>query len=191
MARRGTRPSLTVLPGGLEPTTGGDGGLGPRLGSSDVDAQRLSEIDRALLRHPSARGRRPVGASVAPGVARPRCVAPPRVHPRPARSRALRRTPLALRYRVRRAVAVLVLGVCAAVVVVALGSLGEIARDAGPGIPTSTAQVVVQRGDTVWDIARRTVPDADPAVAAARIAELNGLHSAALRPGQILTVPRA
>jgi len=76
-------------------------------------------------------------------------------------------------------------------VVVGLGSLADATRDTGPGIPAATAQVVVGQGDTVWDIARRTAPDADPAAAAAHIAELNGLHSAALRPGQVLTAPAA
>ncbi|GAY11912.1 hypothetical protein TOK_0298 [Pseudonocardia sp. N23] len=113
------------------------------------------------------------------------------MHRPAARVRSVRRAPLALRYRVRRAAALVVLAVAAAGVVVGLGSMADVARDAGPGISAATAQVVVGQGDTVWDIARRTAPDADTAAAAAHIAELNGLRSAALRPGQVLTVPAA
>ena len=120
-----------------------------------------------------------------------RCVPAPRVRRHPAAARTVRRAPLALRYRVRRVAALVVLAVVAAGVVVGLGAVADVAHDSGPGIPAATAQVVVGKGDTVWEIARRTAPDADPAAAAAHIAELNGLRSAALRPGQVLTVPAA
>ncbi|GEL25191.1 hypothetical protein PSU4_41450 [Pseudonocardia sulfidoxydans NBRC 16205] len=151
-------------------------------------AQRPTErpTERPAGRPAERPTERPAGRPV-----RGRCVPAPRVWRRPAGARTVRRAPLALRYRVRRAAALMVLAVVAAGVVVGLGSLADVARDAGPGIPAATAQVVVGQGDTVWDIARRAAPDADPAAAAAHIAELNGLRSAALRPGQVLTVPAA
>ncbi|MGE0840294.1 LysM peptidoglycan-binding domain-containing protein [Pseudonocardia sp.] len=159
------RPALTLVPGGLSA-----GPAAPVRGPAQWEAPLAGPVGR------TARGR---------------CVPAPRVRRRPAGARIVRRAPLALRFRVRRAAALVVLGAVAAGVVVGLGSLGDAARAAGPGIPHGTAQVVVGTGDTVWDIARRTAPDADPAAAAAHIVELNGLRSAALRPGQMLTVPAA
>ncbi|RTL63248.1 MAG: LysM peptidoglycan-binding domain-containing protein [Pseudonocardiaceae bacterium] len=155
------RPALTLIPGGLS--------VDP-VAPGEWEAPQADSVERTI---------------------HGRCVPAPRVRRRPAGARTVRQTPLALRYRVRRAAALVVLAVVAAGVVVGLGSLADAARDTGPGIPAATAQVVVGQGDTVWDIARRTAPDAEPAAAAAHIAELNGLHSAALRPGQVLTVPAA
>lgn len=155
------RPALTLIPGGLSAAP---------TAPVEWDAPVVERVERTV---------------------HGRCVPATRVRRRPAAARTVRQAPLALRYRVRRAAALVVLAVVAAGAVVGLGALADAARDAGPGIPVATAQVVVGQGDTVWDIARRTAPDADPAAAAAHIAELNGLRSAALRPGQVLTVPAA
>ncbi|MBN9110425.1 MAG: LysM peptidoglycan-binding domain-containing protein [Pseudonocardia sp.] len=155
------RPALTLIPGGLP--------VGPAA-PAEWEPPLADSVERTV---------------------HGRCVPARRVRRRPAGARTVRRTLPALRYRVRRAAALVVLAVVAAGVVVGLGSLADATRDTGPGIPAATAQVVVGQGDTVWDIARRTAPDADPAAAAAHIAELNGLHSAALRPGQVLTAPAA
>ncbi|MFC5181700.1 LysM peptidoglycan-binding domain-containing protein [Actinomadura harenae] len=50
--------------------------------------------------------------------------------------------------------------------------------------------VVVRPGDTLWGIAGRAEPGADPRPAVKRILELNGLPDDALvQPGQRLNVP--
>lgn len=49
--------------------------------------------------------------------------------------------------------------------------------------------VVVEPGDTLWEITKRLVPNEDPRAAITRIVEMNGLPDAAVRPGQRLRVP--
>jgi hypothetical protein len=50
-------------------------------------------------------------------------------------------------------------------------------------------QVVVQEGDSLWLIARRTAPDADPREVVTDIRELNQMTSNLIHPGQSLLVP--
>lgn len=57
--------------------------------------------------------------------------------------------------------------------------------DRGP----ATRTVVVQHGQTLWQIARDIRPDADPRVTVQRIQELNGLTTAQVWAGQPLVVP--
>jgi LysM repeat protein len=52
------------------------------------------------------------------------------------------------------------------------------------------APVIVEAGETLWSIAVRERPDADPRGTIDRIIARNGLHSPALLPGQRLEVPR-
>ncbi|MCA1671020.1 MAG: LysM peptidoglycan-binding domain-containing protein, partial [Actinobacteria bacterium] len=51
--------------------------------------------------------------------------------------------------------------------------------------------VVVQPGDTVWEIARRADPQADPRATVARIVDLNDLSDGRISPGQRLRLPAA
>jgi LysM repeat protein len=78
----------------------------------------------------------------------------------------------------------------AGVLLVAL-SLARTATQAGSTPQRSTRPtVVVQSGDTLWDIARKAAPGADPRATVARILELNDLDSASsVRAGQQLTLP--
>ncbi|MCL4079633.1 LysM peptidoglycan-binding domain-containing protein [Coriobacteriia bacterium Es71-Z0120] len=61
---------------------------------------------------------------------------------------------------------------------------------ATPPTDVKSVTIVVQRGDTLWSIARRcavpgdTIPEKVAAIRAA-----NGLHSASLSPGQSLSIP--
>jgi nucleoid-associated protein YgaU len=74
---------------------------------------------------------------------------------------------------------------------VSLGRLtGESAR-AGSGwaAPVVTASVVVKQGDSLWNIARRVSPGADPREVVGQIRDLNGLRSNLIQPGQVLLVP--
>jgi len=89
----------------------------------------------------------------------------------------------------RRGRALLVL-LLVSVVLVAF-SLGRTSADAGsvtPPMPTRTA--VVQPGETLWSIARRVAPGADPRDTIARLTDLNGLGSAPIVAGQRLVLPR-
>lgn len=92
------------------------------------------------------------------------------------------------RYAARRAVAQFVL-VCVAVAVVvgALGLLGDVVRAAR--VPATTGLVQVHAGESLWQVARRVAPSADPGAVAARIVELNDLGSPSVRGGQVLVSP--
>jgi len=49
--------------------------------------------------------------------------------------------------------------------------------------------VTVQSGDSLWSVAERVAPNADPRDVIADIVSLNGLDSAVVSPGQQLAVP--
>jgi len=53
----------------------------------------------------------------------------------------------------------------------------------------ATTTLVVQPGQTLWTVARGLSADVDLRETVARIQELNGLTSSAVRPGQQLIVP--
>jgi hypothetical protein len=92
------------------------------------------------------------------------------------------------RYAARRAVAQFVLVcVAAAVVVGALGLLGDVVR--AVRVPATTGVVQVHAGESIWQVARRVAPSADPGAVAARIVELNDLGSPSVRGGQVLVSP--
>ena len=55
--------------------------------------------------------------------------------------------------------------------------------------PVATARVVVQQGDSLWNIAQRQAPQRDPRDTIHEIRELNGLRSNLIQPGQVLLVP--
>ena len=50
--------------------------------------------------------------------------------------------------------------------------------------------IVVQPGDTLWDIAGRTMPRRNHQDAVAELRRLNGLPDSALTPGAVLILPR-
>ena len=60
---------------------------------------------------------------------------------------------------------------------------------AGHAEPAQFRHVVVQPGDTLWSIARQSVPGADPRVTVQRLIDLNGLRGTAVVPGQQLRLP--
>lgn len=102
----------------------------------------------------------------------------------------------ARRYAVRRAVAAVVLGILAMLVVVALGLVAEAAgtAQARAGVPEGTAVVAVEPGETVWEIARRAVPEARTTAVVERIVADNGLTGpvdSVLPAGLALRVPAA
>ena len=79
-----------------------------------------------------------------------------------------------------------------ALAVVGLGRVaGQPARaSVEPTIePVATARVVVQQGDSLWNIAQRQAPQRDPRDTIHEIRELNGLRSNLIQPGQVILVP--
>jgi nucleoid-associated protein YgaU len=90
------------------------------------------------------------------------------------------------RVRRRRAAAV--------ALVAALGGLAA-ARGALPVEPSmhrvSETTYVVRPGDTLWGIATRLAPDADPRPLVDGIEEANGVDAGSLVPGQQLVIPAA
>lgn len=92
------------------------------------------------------------------------------------------------RIRLRRAVAsVVLLAVGMAVVVAALGLLADAV--ASSRVPDTTGVVQVHGAESLWQVARRVAPSADPAAVAARIVELNHLNSPSVQAGQQLFSP--
>jgi predicted Zn-dependent protease len=71
---------------------------------------------------------------------------------------------------------------------------GALATDHGASLRAmhrDLSQVMVQPGQTLWSIAVRTDPAADPRLIIQRIIELNGLTGGSVSAGQRLWVPRA
>jgi LysM repeat protein len=58
-----------------------------------------------------------------------------------------------------------------------------------PAAPVSPGVVTVQPGDTLWAIATRVAPNADPQAEVDRLMRVNHLRDAGLVPGQQVRVP--
>ena len=117
---------------------------------------------------------------------------------RSVRSGGLRR---AARLRLTRRGKVVV-GALAAVAVAAVAALlwlaiaGQ-AEAAGPGMTGggsgaghTMVRVVVRPGETLWSIAVRTDPGADPRAVIQQVIDDNALRGTAIQQGQVLWVPR-
>jgi nucleoid-associated protein YgaU len=104
---------------------------------------------------------------------------------RPAGS--ARPSPLRLTARGRRLVAVLVLALGVAMVTLGDAVLGG---DEDGLELMGTTSVVVERGDTLWSIARSVAGDRDVREVIDGIQGLNRLDGAEITPGQILRLPR-
>ncbi len=115
----------------------------------------------------------------------------PRVIARPASAdRHVRSTGGGLRLTRRGRVALGVLSALMLLLVV-LAS-GRFSADAGTSIADqgrATGVVVVQPGESLWQIAQSVAPQADPRATVTVIRELNALGDAPVRPGQSIVVP--
>ena len=83
--------------------------------------------------------------------------------------------------------------VAALVVAAVLGALVLLTAPAtatgDPGSGPVAERVTVRPGETLWVIAERVRPDADPRATIARIRDMNGLESSVAQAGQVLLVP--
>ena len=87
-----------------------------------------------------------------------------------------------------RVVVVVLLALVAAVLALGIDAARSIAST-DPGTATQYRTVIVQPGDTLWDIARDLAPGSDPRETVQRLLDLNGLPSPFIVPGQELAVP--
>jgi hypothetical protein len=74
-----------------------------------------------------------------------------------------------------------------AAVVGGLGLLSSGVREAR--VPSATGLVRVHAGESLWQVAGRVAPSADPGAVAARIVELNRLGSPSVRGGALVLSP--
>lgn len=98
------------------------------------------------------------------------------------------RASMRLTRRGRLVLGVLVSLPCAALLVIT----GSVSADAGTEFiaRAATAVVVVQPGESLWQIARAVDPTSDPRSTVVAIRELNGLGTDTVVPGQSLIVPQ-
>lgn len=113
----------------------------------------------------------------------PAHAAPPVYATTPAASPRVR---LTRRGRALRSLLVLVIGLL--VVTAALVRGGAPAVGSDGAVPVQP-QTVVQPGETLWSIAQRVAPGADPRSTVLQLKELNGLTSSRLDAGQPLLLP--
>ena len=172
------RPPLAGRPAVLQavPSTGGSRPHAAR-------AARLAVPDSPPLAVPTSRPAMPrasVGGATASGHT---CVACSRaVEPMTVR----RTPPVRLTRRARRLIGVL----GSAVAVLFAVWIGSLVGTADEGLVlVSDHSVVVQHGDTLWDIARSVAGDQDVRAVVDEIQQVNGLDGATLVPGQVLRLP--
>jgi nucleoid-associated protein YgaU len=104
-------------------------------------------------------------------------------------ARPAQRVPAALRLT-RRGRAVLLSVLVGAAVVGGL-TVGQnpSAASGAAAPPRSYTYVVVEPGDTLWQIARRAAPGVDPRITIGRIRDLNALPGVDIQTGQRIALP--
>ncbi|MET0590914.1 MAG: hypothetical protein ABWZ77_07045 [Naasia sp.] len=101
------------------------------------------------------------------------------------------RPPLRITRRGKVVLAVLLTLPTAAVIgVMSLSSAPAVATSAASD-PTAFDYVTVSAGESLWDVAERIAPTADPRDVIADIERLNGLESSGVAAGESLAVPAA
>jgi hypothetical protein len=163
----GRRPVLRVVPGG---------------GAVEVTCERSAGPGAGAVGAPVAmppRGRaRPAGATPRPSAGRS-------TSGRAVGARRRRASP-----RSRRAL-VAVLAVLLAPGGARVATVGEGGSVAAAAVPSAQQVVVVERGQTLWSLARELAPDADPREVVQRLQAANRLETAGLAVGQRLVLPAA
>jgi len=105
------------------------------------------------------------------------------------------RTPVRLTRRGRIVVGTLIAlaaAAAASLIWLAVAGQAQAASHAGPQVPLrdSVQRVVVARGDSLWSIAVKVDPQADPRAIIPEIVQLNSLRGTGIQAGQILWVPK-
>lgn len=96
---------------------------------------------------------------------------------------------VSLTRRGRFLVVLLLLAVALVAFTLGRATTSEASSAGGAGSPAYRT-VVVQPGQTLWQLAARIAPDSDPRVTVQRLVELNDLAGPAVVAGQQLAVPR-
>jgi len=106
-----------------------------------------------------------------------------------------RRAPVRLTRRGRVVVATALTAASLVLVALAWMAVAARAQAAVAGQPPGAvyrnlSSVVVHPGQTLWSIASRAEPTADPRIVMQQIIDLNALNGTSIEPGQRLWVPR-
>jgi LysM domain len=124
-----------------------------------------------------------VATSATPGRSALRASAPPLIGDRS-------QPPLRLTRRGQAVLRILVVVVMSGLIAGAALTMARRANAAdGPARPVVVAHHVVLPGETLWGIATRVAPKADPRDTVARLVEFNALTSSDLHAGQTLAIP--
>lgn len=105
-----------------------------------------------------------------------------------ARVQRGRPAPVRLTRRGRLLVTVLAVVVAVAAAVLLTGGGSALAGTGGGPAPVAE-RVTLRPGETLWQIARRVQPGADPRETVQRILDLNGLQTAQVQAGTALRLP--
>lgn len=111
---------------------------------------------------------------------------------RPAPRRVPQQGGVRLTLRGRIVLALLLVGLAVATVALTAAVRAQAASSgsAPAAVDRSMTQVVVQPGQTLWSIAVRADPKADPRAVVQQIADINALPGVSIQPGQQLWVPK-
>lgn len=114
----------------------------------------------------------------------------------PARPPVATRTPVKLTRRGRVVVGVLIgLAVTAVAILIwfAVAGQAQASSQVGPRVPAGkvVSRVVVRPGETLWGIAAKADPAADPRTVIPEIVDLNSLSGTSVQVGQVLLVPKS
>ncbi len=196
------RGGSAVLPSGAVPR--------PRVPQDGLPSEAAQEAGARIAPGPGEPGQE-MARPVAPGPRMPRDAGLREVPPRPARYAVRagavpgRDVPGVRRGRDRRPVRLTRRGRCvlwvaaglilAAILTPVLLMAATGAQAANHGVPASAVRagmraVKVRPGDSLWSIALRAEPKADPRVVSQKIIQFNALSSNVLVPGETLWVPR-
>ncbi|MFV0374215.1 LysM peptidoglycan-binding domain-containing protein [Microbacterium sp.] len=104
-------------------------------------------------------------------------------------ARSLPQTRLRLTLRGRRVLAALPAVIALAIAVLSGGGALASASSAAGGADEAFEVVTVMPGDSLWAIAERVAPSADPRDVVDDIVRLNALSGARLDPGQSIAIP--
>jgi len=165
------RPALAVLTGGADRPDGAEASAAAEAARIDAEAGSAGQAGRVGQR-------RPADLAV-------RKATQPQPQPQPLR--------LTRRGRiVAGALVVITVAGIAAMIWVAVAGRAQATGHVRPGTPAahSMLRVVVRPGDTLWSIAAKADPTADPRIVIQQIVDDNALSGTAISAGQVLWVPR-